>query len=70
MSRKASQFQKMVASLGYRAKEVFKPLSCGKATALHSHLPELMARRHALCPGANPSTWSERSRSESLRFVS
>ena len=29
MSRKASQFQKKVMSLGYRGKEVFKPLNTG-----------------------------------------
>ena len=29
MSRKASQFQKKVMSLGYRGKEIFKPLNTG-----------------------------------------
>lgn len=29
MSRKASQFQKIVMSLGYRGKEIFKPLNTG-----------------------------------------
>ena len=30
MSRKASQFHKMVMSLGYRGKEIFKPLNTGR----------------------------------------
>ena len=30
MSRKASQFQKKVMSLGYRGKEIFKPLNTGR----------------------------------------
>ena len=29
MSKKASQFQKKVMSLGYRGKEIFKPLNTG-----------------------------------------
>lgn len=30
MSRKASNFQKVVMSLGYRGKEIFKPLNTGR----------------------------------------
>lgn len=29
MSKQASQFQKKVTSLGYRVKEIFKPLNTG-----------------------------------------
>ena len=33
MSRKASRFQKVVMSLGYRGKEIFKPLNTGRIDA-------------------------------------